>query len=229
MEEPMGITAATAVRGGSERDVTRVTDGIRDAIVAGDFVPDQRLVEADLADRFQASRATVRASLLTLSNRGLVTLSQNRGARVRKVSLGEAIEITEVRAAIEGLCAAKLAERNDPAVGRELQGIATAMRAAVEELDVVGYSELNRRLHATIIGESRHATAAAEIDRLNAQIVRRQYRLAMRPGRIQRSIGEHEAIIEAIVAGDAAAAESALRGHLGSVIDALKAAGDGDA
>src|SRR5213078_2286572 len=84
---------------------------IRDAIVHGEFVPNQRLVEADLSEQFEASRATVRSALVELANEGLVERVQNRGARVRAVSLAEAIEITEVRMALEGLCAAKAAER----------------------------------------------------------------------------------------------------------------------
>ena len=84
---------------------------IRDAIVHGDFAPNQRLVEADLSEQFGASRATVRSALVELANEGLVERVQNRGARVRAVSLAEAIEISEVRMVVEGLCAAKAAER----------------------------------------------------------------------------------------------------------------------
>ena len=74
-------------------------------------MPNQRLVEADLSDQFEASRASVRAALAELTNEGLVERVQNRGARVRAVSLAEAVEITEVRMVVEGLCATKAAER----------------------------------------------------------------------------------------------------------------------
>ncbi|MGH8880078.1 MAG: GntR family transcriptional regulator, partial [Stackebrandtia sp.] len=55
---------------------------IRDAIINGEFVPNQRLVEADVSERFHASRAAVRAALLELTNQGMVERVQNRGARV---------------------------------------------------------------------------------------------------------------------------------------------------
>ena len=97
--------------------------GIREAILSGEFVPNQRLIEADLSERFAAGRAAVRAALLELANEGLIERVQNRGARVRAVSLAEAVEITEVRMVIEGLCAAKAAERITGGDAAELRRI----------------------------------------------------------------------------------------------------------
>src|SRR5215203_1450662 len=118
-----------------------VVDAIRAAIAAGEFVPNQRLVEADLSERFGASRAGVRTALLQLASEGLVERVQNRGARVRAVSLAEAVEIVEVRMVVEGLCAAKAAPRLTDADRDRLRGIGAAMRAAVADGDLLGYSE----------------------------------------------------------------------------------------
>ena len=63
----------------------RVTDLIRDAIIHGEYVPNQRLVEADLSDVFSASRATVRTALLQLAGEGLVERLPHRGSRVRAI------------------------------------------------------------------------------------------------------------------------------------------------
>jgi DNA-binding GntR family transcriptional regulator len=198
-----------------------VVDAIRAAIADGEFVPNQRLVEADLSERFRASRATVRTALVQLASEGLVERVQNRGARVRAVSLAEAIEITEVRMALEGLCAAKAAERlTDDDRGR-LRDIGEAMRAAVASGDLLGYSELNRRLHRLILELAGQATANAILERLRGQSVRHQFQLAMHPGRPSVSLPQHLEIIEALCAGDAEAAEAAMRRHIRSVIDTL--------
>jgi DNA-binding GntR family transcriptional regulator len=197
---------------------------IRDAIVRGEFVPNQRLVEADLSDRFAASRATVRAALIELTNEGLIERVQNRGARVRAVSLEEAVEISEVRMMLESLCAAKAAERVSDAEVGELRELGERMRAAVAGGDVVGYSGLNQRLHRRIREISGQRTAAQVLERLRGQSVRHQFRLAMRPGRPQVSLPEHLAIIDAICAHRPEQAAEAARAHLGSVIEALKAA-----
>ena len=198
---------------------------IREAILSGEFVPNQRLVEADLSERFAVSRAGVRAALLELTNEGLVERVRNRGARVRAVSLDEAIEISEVRMVIEGLCAAKAAERITPAESEELAGIGDAMRAAVAGGDVLGYSALNERLHARIREIGAQHTAAHVLERLRAQNVRHQFRLAMHPGRPSVSLPEHLAIIDAIRARDPEAADLAARAHLRSVIKVLPEVG----
>ncbi|GAB2795744.1 GntR family transcriptional regulator [Amycolatopsis magusensis] len=199
-----------------------VVTAIREAIVRGDFVPNQRLVEADLSEQFAASRASVRSALLELANDGLVERVQNRGARVRAVSLDEAIEISEVRMVVEGLCAAKAAEQVTAAEVRELKAIGKDMRKAVSGGDVLGYSQLNQRLHRRVREISGQHTASGVLERLRAQSVRHQFKLAMHPGRPAVSLPEHLAIIDAICAHDAAAAEAAARAHLRSVITALR-------
>src|SRR5699024_11980205 len=83
---------------------------LRHDILAGYLVPHQRLVEAGVAGEHQASRGDVRLWLNELITEGLVERIPNRGARDRKVSLQAAIEITEVRGAVESLCARKAAE-----------------------------------------------------------------------------------------------------------------------
>ena len=84
------------------------------------------------------------------------------------------------------------------------------------------YSALNRELHTLVHEMSGQAVAAELLQRLNAQIVRHQYRLSLRAGRPQVSLPGHLAIIKAITARDPAAAEAAARRHLQSVITALR-------
>ncbi|MEU6352977.1 GntR family transcriptional regulator [Streptomyces sp. NPDC047072] len=204
----------------------QVVEAIRRAIVSGDYVPDQRLVESDLSERFAVSRGAVRSALLQLGNEGLVERIPNRGARVRAVSLAEAIEITEVRMVVEGLCAAKAAGRVTEAETAELREIREQMVAAVDAGAVMTYSELNNRLHRRVMEMSGQGTAGGVIERLRGQAVRHQFRLAMQPGRPAVSLPEHLAIIDGICNRDAAAAERAARHHVGSVIDALRGTGN---
>ena len=208
---------ATGSAGGS----VDVVSAIRAAIIQGEFSPNQRLVEADLSEQFGVSRASVRAALLQLAGEGLVERVQNRGARVRAVSLDEAIEITEVRMALEGLCAAKAAVRADDDERARLREIGDAMQQAVASGDLLGYSELNRELHAMIRNLSGQDTARAVLERLRGQNVRHQFRLALQPGRPAVSLPQHLQIIDALCSGDAPGAEAAVRRHLASVIEAL--------
>jgi DNA-binding GntR family transcriptional regulator len=195
---------------------------IRSLILEGDLVPNQRLVEADLAEQFGVSRAAVREALGELSGEGLIERIQNRGARVRVISLDEAIEIAEVRRALESLCAGKAAEHVNDAEIAELRALGDDMTTAVAHGDVGAYSLLNRKLHARIHEISGQKTALSVIERLRGQVVRHQYRLAMKPGRPSVSINEHIAIIDAICNRDIGAAEAAMSAHLNSVMDAMR-------
>lgn len=167
------------------------------------------------------TRAGIRAALIDLEAQGLVERTRNRGSRVRVVTVEEAVAITECRMVLEGLCAAKAAVVADDGHLAELADLGAAMTKAVADGEPVTYSELNHALHDRIREISGQRTAVALLERLNAQLVRHRFQLALRPGRPQQSLSEHLAMIEAITARDPQAAEAAARAHLTSVIDAL--------
>ncbi|GER23059.1 transcriptional regulator [Zafaria cholistanensis] len=202
-----------------------VVSRLRDAISRGDLAPNQRLIEQDICMAYEASRATVRAALAELATEGLVERIQNRGARVRSVPVSEAIEILEVRAALEAMCAAQAAARLKDEDRRMLQSLGGSMRQAIDAGDLYRYAELNNRLHEAVLNISGHGTAAAVIHRLKGQAVRHQFRLNLRSGGPAGSLAEHLEIIDAICGGDAAAAEDAMKRHLLNVCDALRERG----
>jgi DNA-binding GntR family transcriptional regulator len=213
----------TPVAGGED---ARVLDALRREILRGGFGPGQRLVEADLCAAHAATRFAVRAALAALTSEGLVEVVRNRGARVREIPLTEAIEITEVRRALEGLTAARAAERATRDDARELRGYVRAMRTAARCGDHLGYSELNAALHLAIRRIADHPTSARILDQLHAQLVRHQFALSLVPGRPAVSVEQHADLVAAVASGEPAAAEAAMRRHLDSVIDALHTLGD---
>jgi DNA-binding GntR family transcriptional regulator len=200
-----------------------VVEAVRAAIVQGEYAPKQRLVEIDLCERYGTSRFVARAALQELAARGLVEFQRNRGARVRDISLDEAIEITEVRRLLEGHLAARAAERITKTEAAALRAIVKEMRVAVNRSELLRYSELNASLHASIREISGHETAARLLRQLRDQTVRHQFSLSLVPGRPTVSLPQHEAIVAAVTARDPAAAERAMRGHLQSVIEAFQA------
>jgi DNA-binding GntR family transcriptional regulator len=195
---------------------------LRQAILHGEMAPAQRLVENELAEQFGVTRASIRAALIDLEAQGLVERIRNRGSRVRVVTVEEAVAITECRMVLEGLCAAKAATVASDEQLAELTGLGTAMTKAVADGEPVTYSELNQELHAKVREFSGQRTAVDLLERLNAQLVRHRFQLALRPGRPQHSLNEHLAMIEAIRSRDPQAAEAAVRAHLTSVIEALR-------
>lgn len=212
---PTGGTSTTAP---SDDDLSV---RIRHAILEGEFAPNQRLIEADLSESFDASRAAVRTALLSLAAEGIVERLPNRGARVRAISVSEAIEIVEARIGLETLVARKAAEAITNAQAASLRDLGRELEAAVSSGDLVGYARLNQELDARLRDIADHDTARQLLERLSAQSARHQFRLAYEPGRAARSAPEHVAIIDAVVARDADAAEIATRTHLDGIIELL--------
>jgi DNA-binding GntR family transcriptional regulator len=194
---------------------------LRDAITTGEFAPNQRLVEAELVEMLGVGRAAVRSALTRLEQEGLVVREPHRGARVRKVHIAEAVEITEARAALEAAAARHAARRATPDDIAELQRIHEQMRACLASGDPLGYSDGNARMHAKILQISGHRTIQRLVAGLKAQVVRFQYRTVLVPGRQVTSLEEHGRIVAAIAAGDPDAAEAAMRDHIGRVAETL--------
>lgn len=223
---PTATAASTAQEVTAGRRVAASVDSaytsLRDQIVQGKLMPNERLVEVDLTASLGVGRAAVRTFLARLEQEGLVVREPNRGARVRMVTEAEALEITQARAALEVLAAHEAtvhATDDDIAAMREtLAHMADRMHAG----DLIAYSEGNASLHAKIIATSRHHTAARLIAGLKAQMVRFQYRTVLVPGRSIQSLAEHTAIIDAIATRDPAAAGAAMRLHLSHVADTLR-------
>ena len=214
-----GVPGASPVSGAQGRRLAG--EWLRRAILAGDMAPGQRLVEEELAGLLGVTRASVRAALFDLAADGLAERIPNRGARVRAVTVAEAVAITECRMALEGLCAAKAAERVTGPQADRLRQLGGELQRAVADGEPLKYSALNHELHRLVREISGQQVAAALLERLNGQLVRHQFQLSLRPGRSQASLPEHLAIITAIAGRRPAEAEEATRRHLRSVITAL--------
>jgi len=199
-------------------------DALREAIVRGDIAPEARLVESEISTNFEMSRGAVRTALIRLEEEGLVVREPHRGARVRKVSDAEAVEILQVRAVLEGLAVRMTAERIDDAGATRLQALLERHRELLEGGDLLGASDANADLHAALLELSGHGTARRLIRALNSQTVRYQYRTILIPGRPAASVAEHGAIVEAVVAGRPDDAEAAMRNHLFNVAQAVQGA-----
>jgi DNA-binding GntR family transcriptional regulator len=195
---------------------------LRDLIVSGRLMPHERLIEADLAAWLVTNRSNIRTAFAVLEGEGLVVREPNRGARVRHISEGEAIEIAEARQVLEGLVARQAAAKSTPESCRPLNEILDAMQAEYEAGNLLAISHLNGRLHSQILDIAENATVAKLIRNLKHQLVRLQYRTILMPDRATNSLKEHRRIVAAIAAHDEDEAEAAMRDHLRSVLENLR-------
>jgi DNA-binding GntR family transcriptional regulator len=200
----------------------RVIDGLRGDILSGRVGQGERLVEMELAARYRCGRSGVRSALVTLEKEGLVDRRANRGAIVRRISLAEAIQITEARASLEVLVARHAARNATDDERSELRSIIARMRATIAAGDFADYSELNATLHRRLSEVSRHEVASDLISNLRNRAAHLRFRLALIPGRPRQSLLQHEAIVEAVAGGDEDAAALAMERHIASVLDVLR-------
>jgi DNA-binding GntR family transcriptional regulator len=210
----------------SERAVTAAgtnpCDRLREAIVSGEFQPNERLVEADLAVRYGAGRTAIRAALVVLDQEGLIVREPHRGARVRLISAREALEIEQVRNALERLLARSAAGRATGTDLADLRAILAAMTERLRDADSWGYMQLNAQLHRRIWKISNNQVATKMLITLKSQSIRFQYGTILRPGRPEQSLREHKAIVAAIAEHDADACDAAMAVHLGHVLETLQ-------
>src|SRR5579871_4719131 len=132
---------------------------LREAIMKEELLPNERLIEMDLAQSLGAGRAAIRTALARLEQEGLVLRERYRGARVRLISEAEAIEILEVRAALESLAVRYAALNATPEDCDTLWTLIAEQRHCIDEGDLLGSSEVNAQLHQTLLRLAHHTTA----------------------------------------------------------------------
>lgn len=214
-----------------QAEAVDVAKFLRDGIVKGRFMPNERLIEIELAKLIGTNRANIRTALARLEQEGLVTTEPNRGARVRLIGDKEAIEIIQARAALESLVAYFAALRATKEQRQQLRDIFTEMEACHSANDFLNYSSINDRFHSALQAMANHDTASKLLGTLRSQVVRFQYKAIFLPGRADASHAEHREIVEAVCSGEAERAEAAMKTHLSNAIAGIEqviaATGDG--
>jgi len=184
-------------------------------IVAGELAPGAKLNEADLAAAMGISRGPVREAFRALEQAGLVQTEKNRGVFVRLVSLEEANEIYEVRAALESQIGRLAAERAKPAQLERMRAIVKRMHAAGRKRDPDAYFPLNIDFHELLAEAAGNRALAAHYRRVvNELNLYRREAIQRNLDVIPVSTREHEAVVEAIAKGDAALAARLLYDHV---------------
>jgi DNA-binding GntR family transcriptional regulator len=177
----------------------QVSSVLRTAIVERQLRPGQRLVERELTDRLQVSRATIRESLRELEAEGLVTVIPQRGAVVASISLREAADIYEARAAIESLIVRRFVERTDDEHIRRLAASLDPLRAAIDAGRPVGELLAAKALFYDVLIDGADSTVLSTLlSSLQARVSLLRATSLTHAGRPAEMLAELEALVAAV-------------------------------
>jgi DNA-binding FadR family transcriptional regulator len=207
----------------------RVAGQLRGLIEAGSLqVGEQLPSERELAEQLGVSRSTVREAVQFLGAMGLVEIRHGSGTFVRadgdlpsewlqwtKRHQLEVHELLEVRRGLEAVAAELAAERSHDL--EAMQAALADMEAAIDGPDVPGLVEADLAFHSALAAASGNTALRHLTESLGRELLRERGAIWNEPGRPERSLREHRRIYEAVRAGDALGARTALVDHLRSV------------
>ncbi len=195
-----------------------VTEELREAIIELRLRPGDPLREAALAEQLGVSKTPLREAFARLEQEGLVETTSFKGAVVTGYSERDLNEIYELRTLLEGAAARAAAEHATSETLDALRDVVERSRERRDAGDVVGLAELLGRFDLIIYAQVTNERIGALIDNLRAHLTRIGKLTESIPGRVEASVEEHAAIVEAIGARDPNETERLMRVHIGSVL-----------
>lgn len=187
---------------------------IEEMIVSGQLKPGARLDEAELAAQFKVSRTPVREALKALIATGLVEVRGRQGVTVATISIPILLEMFEMMAALEGLCAKLAARRATVAEKESLRALHTQLVEALGAGDPESFYAVNQAFHDALYDAAHTHFLAGQTRALRRRVAAYRRHVTHQPGRMAATIGEHERILAAIERADPEAAFLAASEHV---------------
>jgi DNA-binding GntR family transcriptional regulator len=193
---------------------------LRRSILEGEYGPNERLVEGQLAEKLGVSRTPIRQALTMLEAEGLVEITPNKGAVVCSFSIDDVWDIYDLRAVLEGHAARRAAGRIHANELLRLREVAEAMEEVSPERFADHQEEsrwlvaTNQKFHGTIVSAS-HNGRLEKLIRRTVEVPL-MFKAFFWYGSRERAISNHyhRQILKALEAGDGERAEIIMREHV---------------
>ena len=187
---------------------------IEKLIVNGSMVPGQRLDEMVLAKKYGVSRTPVREAIRALTAIGLVQNAGKQGSQVAKLSISMLIEMFELMAVLEGMCAQLAARRATKNELLEMQKTHQLLEKTFEKGTHKEFYNVNLQFHDLLYNASHTQYLAEETLRLRRRLSPYRMRVTFQPGRMNSTLEEHNKILIAIKKGESELAKNEAISHL---------------
>lgn len=205
--------------------ITRVTlhdavlNQVRDMIIEGLLTPGSRINEGQLGASLGVSRTPLREAIKTLASEGLVEIIPAKGAIVRRFSEKDIREILEVLKALEQSAARLACARAPDTDIAKIRALHEAMLGFYKARNRMSYFKLNQAIHSAIVQAAGNAMLAQTHETLQARIKRIRFVGHEGPDRWAAAVAEHEEMIVALEARDAARLEEVVGRHLDAAVE----------
>jgi len=191
-----------------------ITSSLELDILSGKLAPGTRLDEEGIGRRFGVSRTPVREAFKHLASAGLIELKPHTGAYVARLTPSSLVEMFEMMAILESACARLAARRHGKADREALDAAHEACRRAAKRKDPSRFYEANARLHEAIYRASNNAYVEGQALALRNRLEPYRRSITFHEGLMDRSMIEHQRVIDAILTMDEAAAASSMDAHV---------------
>jgi len=179
-----------------------VFESLREAIIAGQLRPGERMMEIQLAEEMGVSRTPVREAIRKLELEGLVVMIPRKGAYVAGLSLKDIADVFEIRRALEGLAAELAADRITEEELENLERYLVIISEQIESSDLEKVVATDTDFHTMLYRASRNNRLTQIINNLREQIQWFRTTSLSYPGRMKVALEEHRKIVEAIASRD---------------------------
>ena len=210
--------------------VEQVHDAIVSEIASGKLKPGERVIQEQIAQELGVSRQPVQQALLLLRRQGVLRDAPGRGLIVASLDVDQVANMYDIRAVMEGLAFRKAAERNAERARKQGPALIQSGRKAVAAGSVAAMIGADLRFHDFIYSLSENPLIAPAMDAQWTYTQRVMGEVLMRDERPRDIWDQHEALLDAVMAGDGAAAEALARQHItqaaAAMIDRLRSEGE---
>jgi DNA-binding GntR family transcriptional regulator len=196
---------------------------VKSAILSLRLKPGEPLVETRLARQLHISTTPLREALARLKREGLVVGTPFKGAIVAPVTLENACEILEIRKALEADTVTSARQRLAEDELAALRELLTRQRAALQAGDLDGCSALGKQFHLLLLRPTHNRHLQTIFENLDDHFHRIRLLSGRIPSRLQESLEQHAAILDAVEADEGVCAAQLVRQHLDSVYRDLAA------
>jgi DNA-binding GntR family transcriptional regulator len=187
---------------------------LRSMLIEGVIPAGSKLNERELCELMHVARTPLREAIKRMAAEGLVDLLPNRGAVAVKLSEGDVLNAFELLAELEGMSGQLAAERVTADELAEIRALHYEMLACFERKDLRNYYRLNAQIHAAINNSAKNPLLTKTYREINARVQAMRFRTNQNEAKWRRAVREHEEMLNALEAHDAAGMRKLLVEHL---------------